>query len=480
MFWELLFLSSALKSSLFLAYHSTDFEVHRNWLAITYALPINQWYTEATSRWTLDYPPFFAWFEWLLSQIASYVDPLMVQVENLDYASPQTVIFQRTTVMLTELVLLYALYRVSLIRPSKKWGLIAILTFLHPSLFIVDHIHFQYNGFIFGILLLSLCFTLEGNFLASGAIFAALLNFKHIFLYIAPAYFVFLLKGYCMERDSATFARRFLVLGSFVLGIFTISLGPFVYFNQMPQLGSRLFPFQRGLISTYWASNVWALYTFADRVLVKLVGVVDTGGLSTRGIEGEAVFQVLKQIKPIHTFGLTIASHLPALGALWAHPTPTRFIHVVALCGFGSYMFGWHVHEKAIMLVLFPLSLVSLHSPAHTQLFLFLSITGSFSIFPLLFNPIENLVQAVLLVTWGLIGYITLAPRKSLHPILKLYYTGLGLIYLYPALQPVLIHTTGLDLTKYAFITQMATSVYSSLGMLGSWAYLYRLMYLTT
>ena len=53
-------------------------------------------YTEATSEWTLDYPPMFAWFELLLSQIARFVDPAMLQVHNLNYASQGTIVFQVT------------------------------------------------------------------------------------------------------------------------------------------------------------------------------------------------------------------------------------------------------------------------------------------------------------------------------------------------------------------------------------------------
>lgn len=44
-----------------------------------------------------------------MSQAAAYVDPAMLAVGNLDYDSWQTVYFQRTTVIVTELVLVYAL-----------------------------------------------------------------------------------------------------------------------------------------------------------------------------------------------------------------------------------------------------------------------------------------------------------------------------------------------------------------------------------
>ena len=43
---------------------------------------------------------------------------------------------------------------------------------------------------------------------------------------------------------------------------------------------------------------------------------------------------------------------------LWRTPTYKSFLCGLTLCGFVSYMFGWHVHEKAILLVLVPLRCV--------------------------------------------------------------------------------------------------------------------------
>ncbi|CRK25642.1 hypothetical protein BN1708_014268, partial [Verticillium longisporum] len=205
--------AAAFKVLLFPAYKSTDFEVHRNWLAITESLPISQWYLEKTSEWTLDYPPFFAYFEWALSQVAKLVDPSMTKLYNLEYDSWQTIYFQRWSVIISEIVLVFALHMfIDSASPSNRRATqtAALSILLSPGLLIIDHIHFQYNGCMYGILIISLVLARsKSTLLSSGLVFAALLCMKHIYLYLAPAYFVFLLRAYCLSPRSIYNIRFF-------------------------------------------------------------------------------------------------------------------------------------------------------------------------------------------------------------------------------------------------------------------------------
>ncbi|KAJ7276314.1 glucosyltransferase [Mycena haematopus] len=499
--YDILLLSTTLKLLLFPAYRSTDFEVHRNWLAITYSLPISKWYYDTTSEWTLDYPPFFAYFEKLLSIPASFVDPKIVDLNNLNYDAWSVIAYQRITVILSELVLAAALIR--FIRGSadpSTQRLISASLFLHPGFLIVDHIHFQYNGFMFGILLWSILMAHNGNKLASGILFAVLLNFKHIYMYLAPAYFVYLLRSFCVSPSGQLEMKNFLSLANAVIAVFIVSFGPFIVMGQIPQVLSRLFPFTRGLNHAYWAPNAWALVTAADRILLRYVSrtgadvAINISGVAStsRGLVGDTVFAVLPTVKPIHTFIITVAVQCIALTKLWFTPTYKSFLTALTLCGYASFLFGWHVHEKAVLLVLVPLSLLAAERHAYFRTFILASVAGVFSLFPLIFTPGESMVKVLYSALWILFVYLPLTRRVYEFP--------RSLSFLFVTLFPVLVArqqkiavepiSTCISTTDFTcpepsphaagvaameFLPLMLTSVYCAIGLV--WGFC-RLMFI--
>ena len=242
---------------------------------------------------------------------------------------------------------------------EEDWQtILTILITANPGILMVDHIHFQYNALLYGFQLLSIACFFEKRFVLGSIWFAIVLNFKHIYLYQAPAYFVYLLASFCFKDSKFSF-RNFLGLGLSVISVFAISFGPF--YKHIPQILSRLFPFGRGLTHAYWAPNFWALYCFVDRVLnfasSFLFGSASAAGPSlTRGLVGDVTFVHLPNIQPLTTAILTFASQIPILLTVWRDPTPNTFVKALTISGFCSFMFGYHVHEKAIILVLIPLS----------------------------------------------------------------------------------------------------------------------------
>lgn len=425
----------------------------------------------------MDYPPLFAYFEWMLSQVAQFFDKEMLNVENLDYASPMTVIFQRLSVIVTDIV--YALGvktcldSIVLKQKGLTYTIGSILLLANIGLLMVDHIHFQYNGLLFGIMLLSIGKILQEKFLQSAFYFAYLLHMKHIYIYIAPVYVVYLFKFYCLRKGN--WFLNLLKLGGIVFGVSVASLGPFI--KHIPQLLTRLFPFKRGLSHAYWAPNFWAIYNFIDKFLSLTLHKKTGLATGTGGLVKTYEHQVLPVITPLATFLITFLAMLPIIIKLATvkydqRTTAQTFVKGIVLCACTSFLFGWHVHEKAILLILIPLSLLSVLDKFNARMTLFLGTLGYYSLFPLLFKP--NL----LFIKVGLFGAYTALTILAFHKIYNknllknyevIYLFGLLGLFTYENFFHYLLSFNVI----FPFLPLMLTSVYCAVGVFYFWLLYY-------
>lgn len=244
----------------------------------------------------------------------------MLKISANAYTSGETVIFQRLTVIISDIFYFYGVFQWCQIITKLKtrfpkqflydqWFhprvMLAMLFLWNPGLLIVDHIHFQYNGLLSGLMLLSMARMVQKRELESSLWFTILLNMKHIYIYISPAYFVYLLRNYCFDRHFNFKLKNFLKLTSIVLFVFTISFGPFIVLGQLSQLISRLFPFKRGLSHAYWAPNFWALYNGIDKVFSFMTNSKSNASM-TSGLVQQYEHQVLFNVTPIVTLLLVV------------------------------------------------------------------------------------------------------------------------------------------------------------------------------
>ncbi|SCV03649.1 LAMI_0H09846g1_1 [Lachancea mirantina] len=518
--WNFWVCSLAFKILLIPGYFSTDFEVHRNWLALTNKLPLKQWYVEHTSQWTLDYPPFFAYFEWLLSQFvpAKVRENGCLDLVEIGQFGMPTVVFQRITVIISEILLFVVLQiyiNKSAANEKSASFVVASSIVLSPGFIIIDHIHFQYNGFLFAMLIGAIVAAKHKRYLVCAACFTTALCFKHIFLYLAPSFFAFLLRAYVLDFGNFKFKSyndliwlvrwpNLFKLGSVVMVIFAVCLAPF--YSVMPNLLTRLFPFSRGLTHAYWAPNFWALYSFVDKVLTfvflkvpyvhnflsrfispplipatieQIKEKLEVYNVGTRGLVQDVYFVILPQVQPKLTFLLTLFYQVLAVIPVLFHPSFKRFVGSLTLCGFASFLFGWHVHEKAIMLVIIPFSFLVTSDRRLISPFRLLAAAGYVSLFPLLYESQNFLIKLLYSVVWAIIYFFALKQTTKVSSSVRrrvFFLDRLALFYIV-MLIPMVIGVELLNalqwkyklLQKFEFAGLVIYSIYCSIGILCSW-----------
>jgi alpha-1,3-glucosyltransferase len=158
---------------------------------------------------------------------------------------------------------------------------------------------------------------------------------------------------------------------------------------------------------------------------------------------------------------------------LFSKPTWDNFIASVTLCAYSSFLFGWHVHEKAILLVIIPFSLIVLKDRRHLGAFRPLAVAGHVSLFPLLFTHAEFPIKTLYTIMWLILFLVTfdrLAPasNKPRFFLLDRFSTLYIAVSIPLILYGSLIHQI-LFGVRYEFLPLMLISSYSAVGIVGSW-----------
>jgi alpha-1,3-glucosyltransferase len=339
--------------------------------------------------------------------------------------------------------------------------------------------------------------------LGGAATFASLLAMKHLYLTLAPLYLFYLLRHHCFivkkhntgsrEQHQVEMVFQFSWKRLFLLAIATLASlsGPFIPFllqsnpiGQIEQILKRLFPFGRGLVHDYWAANVWALYLFVSRVATFAYRRVPIPNGVRSMVESMSIIP-FPEPSPALVAMILLTGLLPAMIYGWKVGTSSLiqlnsfipamfFIYGVVFSSFSGFMLGYHVHEKAIMTAIIPLTLLATSSTYSARLFIRTSYFGIFALLPLLFRTDELLLKVSLCITW-LTGAIvsldaTMPKTKGNEHLLTIFdYIAFLVMALLLLFMEVIHPIVFLPSRRFEFLPLMATSVTCGIGLLYCW-----------
>jgi alpha-1,3-glucosyltransferase len=374
-------------------------------------------------------------------------------------------------------------------------------------------------------------------YLSLAASYSVLVLMKHLFATLAPVFAIYLLLTHCkissisIRRPSSVvlFVFRLLQLVvvagcSLLAAFFPFLLAP-VPPNatsiciQLPaglvpdqwwlcadgfwQILTRLFPFGRGLVHAYWAPNVWALYLLADKILSFLArrfGLPIPTFSSTQtamavssssGIVGEYALSHLPPVGPGTSMALVLLAILPALASLFARPRlaqergSTSLIRAVQFSALSSFMLGYHVHEKAILVALLPATLLLStrkkdvspgppSSPEQLQNIMYLQCAagGIVGLLPLFTGLQELLLKGFICFAFLVTAHVLLAPACGLfYSRLNMFtIAGMFVVYVYgDMLHPLLFWSSSTGEVTLPFLPRIVYSATCALVLAHAW-----------
>ncbi|TVY53048.1 putative dolichyl pyrophosphate Man9GlcNAc2 alpha-1,3-glucosyltransferase [Lachnellula cervina] len=405
-----------------------DYEAQRHWMEITTKLPISQWYFHDLEWWGLDYPPLTAYHSWLLGTIGGFIDPSWFALHtSRGLEDPTLKVFMRATVIVSE-YLVYIPAAVIFVRRLSKhhgvntWNAAVALTaiLMQPGTILIDHVHFQYNTVMLGLVLASMSSILAGRFMWSCVFFVLALGFKQMALYYAPAMFAYLLGVCFFPRINFP---RFLGIAVVTLATFAIILLPiflgaiydayrgidvrpelfghpaplpifsehsfkinynawyFPIIQQAAQIVHRVFPFARGLFEDKVA-NFWCTLN----VLIKL-----------RNYPSELLQRA--------SLLLTLAAITPGCFVIFIKPRKELLPLALATTAWGFFLFSFQVHEKSVLLPLMPMTAVLAGNHGLSKNVRawvgFANLLGVWTMFPLLQRVDLRIPYFVLSLLWA-------------------------------------------------------------------------------
>ncbi len=349
-------------------------------MEITVSLPISDWYRNTPENellyWGLDYPPLTAYVSYLFGKCAEILCPDLVRLfSSRGHESVEGKTFLRFSVILMDLLVVIPAVVMCCKRivgkQKTQWTILDVCyclsCLLLPGLLLVDHGHFQYNGVCLGLALAGALLILDDRDVLGSIAFCLSLNFKQMSLYYAPVFFCCLLRK-CLCRKS--FGQKLWAvaqLGITVLVTFGVLWFPFCVFHAAEEtcasslllvLG-RQFPFSRGIFEDKVA-NLW----YAASVAVDFRQLLS------------------QQQLVLCSLGLTLLLVSPVCYGLLSSRLTTRRLLLALMNGsLAFFLASYQVHEKSVLLALFPASLLITADPLFVGWF---QVLGTFTMFPLL------------------------------------------------------------------------------------------------